>query len=65
MLVDQHGAIKLSNSTSIQPSWSFLHLAADFGLSAELQEDEQRKTTAGTTYWMAPEIIQGEQYGIV
>eukprot|EP01126_Amoeba_proteus_P064837 TRINITY_DN9122_c0_g1_i9.p1 TRINITY_DN9122_c0_g1~~TRINITY_DN9122_c0_g1_i9.p1 ORF type:complete len:750 (+),score=123.08 TRINITY_DN9122_c0_g1_i9:85-2250(+) len=37
---------------------------ADFGYSAQLtQYRAQRKTVIGTPYWMAPEIINGEEYG--
>jgi serine/threonine protein kinase len=36
---------------------------ADFGFSAQLQaEGTKRRTVVGTPYWMAPEIINGEEY---
>jgi len=36
----------------------------DFGFGAQLtQEQQQRTTMVGTTYWMAPEVIQSEDYG--
>eukprot|EP01121_Diplochlamys_sp_Union-15-3_P010688 TRINITY_DN3021_c0_g1_i1.p1 TRINITY_DN3021_c0_g1~~TRINITY_DN3021_c0_g1_i1.p1 ORF type:complete len:615 (-),score=98.53 TRINITY_DN3021_c0_g1_i1:73-1917(-) len=36
---------------------------ADFGYSAELTPDQQKRTTVvGTPYWMAPELIIGEEY---
>eukprot|EP01121_Diplochlamys_sp_Union-15-3_P002969 TRINITY_DN12803_c0_g1_i1.p1 TRINITY_DN12803_c0_g1~~TRINITY_DN12803_c0_g1_i1.p1 ORF type:complete len:232 (-),score=41.40 TRINITY_DN12803_c0_g1_i1:30-725(-) len=36
---------------------------ADFGYSAELTPDHQKRTTiVGTPYWMAPELIDGEEY---
>mmetsp|Transcript_14164 Transcript_14164/g.14229 ORF Transcript_14164/g.14229 Transcript_14164/m.14229 type:complete len:148 (+) Transcript_14164:613-1056(+) len=35
----------------------------DFGNCAQLaSENERRITVAGTPYWMAPEVIQGEPY---
>eukprot|EP01104_Vermistella_antarctica_P019588 TRINITY_DN7742_c0_g1_i1.p1 TRINITY_DN7742_c0_g1~~TRINITY_DN7742_c0_g1_i1.p1 ORF type:complete len:299 (+),score=73.59 TRINITY_DN7742_c0_g1_i1:266-1162(+) len=38
---------------------------SDFGLGAELQnQGDERSTSAGTSYWMAPELIQGEGYGV-
>ncbi|XP_032940478.1 serine/threonine-protein kinase PAK 1-like [Catharus ustulatus] len=37
---------------------------ADFGLCAVLTpERSQRKSTIGTTCWMAPEVVRGEPYG--
>jgi len=37
---------------------------ADFGYAVQLtNEDEKRTTMAGSPYWMAPEIIEGTQYG--
>eukprot|EP01118_Nematostelium_gracile_P013939 TRINITY_DN5332_c0_g1_i1.p1 TRINITY_DN5332_c0_g1~~TRINITY_DN5332_c0_g1_i1.p1 ORF type:complete len:711 (+),score=180.30 TRINITY_DN5332_c0_g1_i1:135-2267(+) len=37
---------------------------ADFGYAVQLSgEDEKRTTMAGSPYWMAPEIIEGEEYG--
>lgn len=37
---------------------------ADFGYTAQLSnKNEKRKTVCGTPYWMAPELIQGYEYG--
>jgi len=37
---------------------------ADFGNAVQLgSEDEKRSTMCGSPYWMAPEIINGKQYG--
>jgi p21-activated kinase 1 len=37
---------------------------ADFGSTAQLASSGgKRKTICGTTYWMAPEVIQGFEYG--
>lgn len=37
---------------------------ADFGYTAQLSnKSEKRKTVCGTPYWMAPELIQGSEYG--
>jgi len=37
---------------------------ADFGYAVQLSdEDEKRTTICGSPYWMAPEVIQGDQYG--
>lgn len=37
---------------------------ADFGYTAQLQsKNDKRKTVCGTPYWMAPELIQGYEYG--
>mmetsp|Transcript_35563 Transcript_35563/g.48592 ORF Transcript_35563/g.48592 Transcript_35563/m.48592 type:complete len:329 (+) Transcript_35563:172-1158(+) len=35
----------------------------DFGFSAQLNAQSKRQTVAGTSYWMAPEVIKGEEYG--
>jgi len=38
---------------------------ADFGYAAQLtQKKAQRNTVVGTPYWMAPELIRGQDYGI-
>jgi len=38
---------------------------ADFGYAAQLTQDKQkRNTVVGTPYWMAPELIRGNDYGI-
>lgn len=37
---------------------------ADFGFTAQLGDEKQkRNTVCGTPYWMAPELIQGADYG--
>jgi len=37
---------------------------ADFGYAAQLTQDKQkRNTVVGTPYWMAPELIRGNEYG--
>lgn len=37
---------------------------ADFGFAAQLTaEHRDRRSQVGTPYWMAPEIIRGEDYG--
>ena len=38
----------------------------DFGLAAQLtKEKSQRRTKdAGTSHWMAPELVKGERYGV-
>ncbi len=37
---------------------------ADFGYAAQLTERKQkRNTVVGTPYWMAPELIRGQDYG--
>eukprot|EP01095_Lingulamoeba_sp_RSL-Kostka_P011929 TRINITY_DN464_c0_g2_i7.p1 TRINITY_DN464_c0_g2~~TRINITY_DN464_c0_g2_i7.p1 ORF type:complete len:517 (-),score=195.33 TRINITY_DN464_c0_g2_i7:93-1643(-) len=37
---------------------------ADFGYAAQLtQKKSQRNTVVGTPYWMAPELIKGQDYG--
>jgi len=38
---------------------------ADFGYAAQLtQERQKRKTVVGTPYWMAPELIRGNEYSV-
>ena len=38
---------------------------ADFGYAAQLTAQQQkRRTVVGTPYWMAPELIRGNDYGI-
>jgi serine/threonine protein kinase len=34
----------------------------DFGFSAHTAQGAKRQTVAGTSYWMAPEVIKGEKY---
>jgi hypothetical protein len=37
---------------------------ADFGYAAQLtQKQQKRHTVVGTPYWMAPELIRGQDYG--
>jgi len=37
----------------------------DFGFGAQLSpEQSARKTVVGTPYWMSPEVIKGEPYGV-
>jgi len=37
---------------------------ADFGYAVQLTDEEEKRTTmAGSPYWMAPEIIEGSEYG--
>ena len=37
---------------------------ADFGFAVGLTaEADKRKSVVGTPYWMAPELIRGQQYG--
>lgn len=37
---------------------------ADFGYAAQLtQQKQKRNTVVGTPYWMAPELIRGQDYG--
>jgi len=37
---------------------------ADFGYAAQLtQKQQKRNTVVGTPYWMAPELIRGQDYG--
>jgi len=38
---------------------------ADFGYAAQLtQEKQKRNTIVGTPYWMAPELIRGQNYDV-
>jgi len=38
---------------------------ADFGYAAQLtQQQQKRKTVVGTPYWMAPELIRGNEYSV-
>jgi len=47
ILLDMNGGIKI----------------ADFGYAAELTMDKTKRTTiVGTPYWMAPELIRGQEY---
>ncbi len=40
-----------------------LTLVADFGYAAQLtREKDKRNTIVGTPYWMAPELIRGQNY---
>jgi len=48
VLLDMHGNVKL----------------ADFGFAAQLTSKQARRNTIiGTPYWMAPEVIEGSDYG--
>lgn len=36
---------------------------ADFGYAAQLKGQKEKRTTiVGTPYWMAPELIRGQEY---
>lgn len=49
ILIGDDGAVKL----------------ADFGYAAQLTQDKQKRNTiVGTPYWMAPELIRGQNYDI-
>jgi protein-serine/threonine kinase len=38
---------------------------ADFGYAAQLTQDKQKRNTiVGTPYWMAPELIRGQNYDV-
>jgi len=38
---------------------------ADFGFAASLTEDKKKRSSVvGTPYWMAPELIRGQEYGV-
>jgi len=48
ILLGEHGEIKI----------------ADFGYAAQLTKQKtKRQTIVGTPYWMAPELIRGQEYG--
>jgi len=48
VLINSRGDVKLS----------------DFGYAAQLTQDKQKRSTVvGTPYWMAPELIRGNEYG--
>ncbi|XP_076322015.1 uncharacterized protein LOC143231358 [Tachypleus tridentatus] len=56
-----HRDIK-SQNILVGMDWSIK--LADFGLCAVITSQESRKTsTAGTPYWMAPEIVKNKKYG--
>jgi serine/threonine protein kinase len=41
-----------------------VYCVADFGFAVQLtQQQTQRNTVIGTPYWMAPELIEGHDYG--
>ena len=48
ILLDSQGHVKL----------------ADFGFAVHLQENTQRNSVVGTPFWMAPELIHGQGYGM-
>lgn len=67
VLMDGNGNIKISTfytysaSVRITTDCPFL---ADFGFSAQLTERRSKRATmAGTTYWMAPEVVKQKKYG--
>eukprot|EP01120_Amphizonella_sp_Union-15-10_P016662 TRINITY_DN8909_c0_g1_i1.p1 TRINITY_DN8909_c0_g1~~TRINITY_DN8909_c0_g1_i1.p1 ORF type:complete len:488 (+),score=82.28 TRINITY_DN8909_c0_g1_i1:119-1582(+) len=49
VLIKSNGAVKIT----------------DFGYAAQmLEKNEKRTTVVGTPYWMAPEMIDGQDYGV-
>lgn len=62
ILLNRRGEVKIGMIQKLSAkSDGFL---ADFGYAAQLtQEQQKRRTVVGTPYWMAPELIRGQDYG--
>ncbi|NWZ92933.1 PAK3 kinase, partial [Nesospiza acunhae] len=62
-------SLRVGNSFAWYPNWSWLSWfvvfsATDFGLFAQLTREQGRwSSKAGTSGWLAPEVVTGQPYG--
>lgn len=60
------GNILLNSLGSVKLAGMSMGLILDFGVSGQLADAlSKRNTVTGTPYWMAPEVIQEEGYGVL
>ena len=57
-----HRLIGLHNIMIKKINSNFIFKLGSYGLSTQLQDDEKLSDTAGTLFYMSPEILNGEQY---